>query len=425
MKALNIKDSAKKELSEKILPTTEVTKESPVVPSSTPVIKKSLNTIIVENKIIILIASASILVSTLCAFYLYFFVFMLPPDPSQIIKLNGQYVESGISNNEVLVSDISTPTVPKTEVNPLNGTLFTKEEMDKLLKRRPVAVMINNHMEARPQSGLNQADIVYEAVTESGITRYMAIFWSQGPNKVGPVRSARQYFLEWLSPFDPIYIHDGCAQTTDPRTNACGNIYTYKIKDITTQGSWRSTDRVAPHNEYNSIVNAWEIGKSKDWDQFPEKTEALKFKRDANFELRGKKTKVEITYRTDMLNGGAFNTQWVYDRNTNLYTHRVGGTTDVDLDTKKVITAKNVIVEEAELIDAFDGKGRVIITTTGQGKAKILMDGKIIDAKWKKSSRTDRTRYYDSKGEEILLNRGKIWVNSLPKDKGKFAIIEQ
>lgn len=425
MKSLNIKDNPEKGLGEKVLVTPEVQKDSVKTESKLPEIKKSLNTIIVENRLIILIASASIIVSTLCGFYLYFFVFMLPPDPSQIIKLNGQYVESGISNNEKLVNEINVPSIPKTEVNPLNGTLFTKDEMEKLLKRRPVAVMINNHMEARPQSGLNQADIVYEAVTESGITRYMAIYWSQGPNKIGPIRSARQYFLEWLSPFDPIYIHDGCAQTSDPRTNACGNIYTYKIKDITTQGAWRSTDRVAPHNEYNSIINAWEIGKSKNWDQFPEKTESLKFKRDANFEQRGKKTKVEITYRTDMLNGGAFNTQWVYDRNTNLYTHRVGGTTDIDLDTKKIITAKNVIIEEVELIDAYDGKGRVIITTIGQGKAKILMDGKIIEGKWKKTSRTDRTRYYDSKGEEILFNRGKIWVNALPKDKGKFAIIEQ
>lgn len=75
--------------------------------------------------------------------------------------------------------------------------------MDVLKKRRPVAVMINNHSEARPQSGLNSADIVYETNAESGITRYLGIFWSSAPEKVGPVRSLRQYYLEWASEYDP------------------------------------------------------------------------------------------------------------------------------------------------------------------------------------------------------------------------------
>ena len=85
--------------------------------------------------------------------------------------------------------------------------------------------MINNHSVARPQSGLNSADLVYETLVESGITRYLAIFWSEAPKKVGPIRSARQYYLEWLSPYDPLFIYDGCASSLDPRVNACGNIY--------------------------------------------------------------------------------------------------------------------------------------------------------------------------------------------------------
>lgn len=380
---------------------------------------------LLENKVFISIVFVSIVISVFSIFYLYLYVYKVPISPAKIISTNSNYVEGGIVDKSIYPISISAIKVPKTEVNPLNGTLFTKAEMAKLQKRRPVVVMINNHTEGRPQSGLNDADIVYEAVTESGITRYMAIFWSDGTPIAGPIRSARQYFLEWLSPFDPIFIHDGCAQTTDPRTNACGNIYTYKIKDISTQGAWRSSERVAPHNEYTSINNAWEIGESKDWNSFPEKTESLKFKRDANFELRGKKTRVKVTYRTDMNNGGSYDTEWVYDRNTNLYTHKVGGVTDIDHETKKIVTAKTVVIEENSLLDAYDGKGRVIITTIGQGKVKILMDGKIIDGKWKKTSRTDRTRYYNSAGEEIVFNRGKIWINSLPKEKGKFVIIDQ
>lgn len=378
-----------------------------------------------ENKAIIIITIFSVLISISCIVYLFLFVIKVPPTPVQIINHNSQYIEGGLNNNEMLVQSLNVPGLPKTETSPLNGVLFTKAQMAKMLKRRPVAVMINNHTQGRPQTGLNNADIVYEALAESGITRYMAIYWSDGPSTVGPIRSARQYFLEWLSPFDALYIHDGCASTTDPRTNACGNIYSYNIKDVSTRGAWRSTDRVAPHNEYSSILTAWDYGIENNWDEFPVKTEAWKFKRDAGFDQRGAKTNVKIQYRLDMLNGGLYDTQWVYDRNSNSYTHKIGGVTDIDHETKKTITAKNVIIEEVELKDAFDGKGRVIITTIGQGNAKILMDGKIMNAKWKKTSRTDRTRYYNTAGEEISLNRGRTWINVLPKDKGKFAIIEQ
>lgn len=378
-----------------------------------------------ENGALVLIISLSILVSLGALAFLYFFVIKVPILPAQIIKMSGNYIESGVKSASLNTS-LSVPSVPKTEESPLNGLLFTKDEMAKMLKNRPVAVMINNHLEARPQSGLARADIVYEAVTESGITRYMAIWWSDGPKKVGPVRSARQYYLEWLSPFDPLFIHDGCAATSDPKTNACGNIYTYNIKDLRTLGYWRTTDRFAPHNEYNSIQSAWAYGKDSGWNKFPSNTESLKFKKDASYDERGAKTRVKIRFRPDHTqNGELYTSEWSYNRDTNLYYHKIGGAKDIDMEAKKQVTAKTVIIEEVKLEEAYDGKGRVIITTIGQGKAKILMDGKIISGTWKKKNRTDRTRYYDSKGEEVKINRGLIWINALPKDQGKFDIIEQ
>lgn len=378
-----------------------------------------------KNKSLILLIFSSATISILAIVYLYFFVIKLPTPPAQVVNSNGLYIESSFLSANKIVKNISQPTIPKTEVNPLNGSLFTKTEMAKMLKRRPVAVIINNHTSGRPQSGLNDADIIYEAVTESGITRYMPIYWSDSTNKVGPIRSARQYFLEWLSPFDALFIHDGCASTNDPRTNACGNIYTYKIKNVSTFGAWRVNDRVSPHNEYSSVLTAWELGKDNDWDDFPNKTESLLFKRDAKFDDRGDKTRVKIRHRTDMPNYGLYDSEWVYNKNTNMYTHKIGGQTDIDNETKKPITAKTVIIEEVALIDAYDGKGRVIITTIGKGKAKILMDGKIISGKWEKKNRTDRTRYYDNAGKEFEINRGRIWICALSNSKGKFDIIEQ
>lgn len=361
---------------------------------------------------------------------MYFYIFTKPISPFQILTLKEEYLDitdTSFNWNEkvkTLKENLGAPNLPRTEENPLNGKLYTKAEMEKLRKNRPVAVMINNHTQARPQSGLNQADIIYEAVAESGISRYMAIFWSEGPNKIGPVRSARQYYLEWLSPYDPLYIHDGCASSTDPRVNACGNIYNYDIKDLRTYGYWRSSDRVAPHNEYNSIVTAWDYAAKNGWGGFPE-IDALKFKRDAEPKDRGARTKVTLRHRQDIPNGGLYDSQWEYDNKTNSYLHRIGGQADLDLESGKQVNAKVVVIMEVPMENANDGFARVIFTTIGEGKAIILQDGKITTGKWKKTARTERERFYDSSGKELELNRGRLWITALPKNQGKFDIIEQ
>ena len=167
-----------------------------------------------------------------------------------------------------------------------------------MMQRRPVAVMINNHQATRPQSGLTSADIVIETNAESGITRYLAFFWSTAPEKVGSIRSLRQYYLEWLNEYDPILIHDGCAQTNNPLTNACGNTHLYGIKDISTIGAWRLNDgvRFAPHNEYSSVTNAWAYAEKMDWNKFPSTIKKWNFKKDEKQEDRGEKTTINVKF---------------------------------------------------------------------------------------------------------------------------------
>ncbi|MCK9368664.1 DUF3048 domain-containing protein [Candidatus Dojkabacteria bacterium] len=373
---------------------------------------------------IILIISGS-LVCIGALVFLYFFVIKLPTPVTEIISLSGNYISPEKVNSSQSLELIAVPSVPKTEASPINGELFTKTEMAKLMKRRPVAVTISNVNWARPQSGLYKADLVYETLVEGGITRFMAIFWSDGPTKVGPVRSARQYFLEWLSPFDPIFIHDGCASTKDPRTNACGNIVLYGIKNNGLHGYWMDPSRVRPHNEYNSVAVAWDYAKTMGWTGFPKNFDEWKFKKDASLDDRGNKTKVKIRFRNDLPNGGLYDTTWVYNKESNLYTHYSNGVKDIDLDTKKTINAKTVIVEEIVMPPYSDDHGRVVITTIGQGKVTVLMDGKIVKGTWKKDSRTERTKYYDKAGKELVLNRGTIWICAVSKEKGTFDIIEQ
>src|SRR3990172_7597552 len=131
------------------------------------------------------------------------------------------------------------PSIPRTEICPLNGALFTKQERDVWETRRPLGVMIENSPDSRPQSGLGTADIVYEAVAEGGITRFMAIFHCNAPYSVNlmiaPVRSARIYFVNLISEYDGLYNHVGGAgncddPNVDPRAKALCAIHSNKIK---------------------------------------------------------------------------------------------------------------------------------------------------------------------------------------------------
>lgn len=371
--------------------------------------------------------SALVILTGIFLFY-YFGIYKAKPykKPSEVINLNNGYILPNSVENIFEKVPIPAPLEPKTEQSPINGKLFTKTEMKDLQKRRPIAVMINNHAEARPQSGLNSADIVFETLAESGITRFLAIFWSEAPKKVGPIRSARQYYLEWLSSFDPLFIYDGCADTDNPKTDACGNIYSYKIKKIATAGAWRWNDgvRYAPHNEYSSLFTAWEYADDKGWDSMPN-IESWKFKKDATVDNRGQKTKVKIFFHERLKNNGAYDSTWTYDIKTNSYYEEIGGKKLIDQETNTQVYTKNLIIQEVDYSPAYDDKGRIILTTIGEGKSTYFIDGKITTGKWKKTSRTDRTTYYDNSGNEIQFNRGRTWISVVPLSVGKFDIIEQ
>jgi hypothetical protein len=440
MKEMNISDSNTEEITKTpteqtdSLPPKTLQKED--VPNKdldkTKTLKKkiTLNTNEIGKKkgILIISAIALTVILGIASFY-YFGIYKYNPNPPEndIVKITKNYIQTNIVNRLFSNILVDQPQEPRTEVSQINGLLFTKSEMQELKTKRPVAVMINNHVQARPQSGLNSADIVYEVLVESGITRYMGIFWSQAPAKVGPIRSARQYYIEWLSPYDALYIHDGCASSDDPRVNACGNLYTYRIKDIATAGSWRWNDgvRYAPHNEYNSILTAWEYAEDRGWEDFPSNFESWSFKNDENVDNRGDGYKYETTFHKTLNNDGYYDSTWQYDKTTNSYNRWIGGRVDIDQETNTQVSTKVVIIQETDITPTYDDKAHIIVDTIGQGDAIILMDGKEIEATWKKTNRTDRTTFYDLSGTEIQFNRGRIWISVIAQSTGKFDIIEQ
>lgn len=329
------------------------------------------------------------------------------------------------------------PSLPRTEVCPLNGNLHTKPAKEAWDKRRPLAVMIENHQESRPQSGLSSADVVYEAVAEGGITRFMGVYLCAfGDIQLGPVRSARTYFLDWLSEYDALYAHVGGANTPGP-ANALGQIIDYKIKDLNQFGIgyptfWRDYQRLGrpvatEHTMYSSTQKLWDIGAKKGWGV----TDALgvrwdksfvpwKFlKKDEAVSAGTAAAKVNVNFWESQKN---YSVEWNFDQACNCYKRKNGGEDHTDLNNKKQLQPATVIVrfqKESRANDGYEGNAHLLYANKGpqapSGKALVFMNGKVIKATWNKANRLGRETFKDEAGKEISLVPGQIWLQTVPE----------
>lgn len=319
---------------------------------------------------------------------------------------------------------------PKTEACPLNGAMHSKRARDAWELRRPLAVMIENHTESRPQSGLSAADIIYEAVAEGGITRFMAVYLCNLSDiQVGPVRSARTYFLDWASEYDALYAHVGGANTPGP-ANALGQIVDYKIKALNQFGIgfptfWRDYQRLGrpvatEHTMYSTTRKLWEVGNKRGWAA----SDSAKLRWDAKFTTwkfaedtphSNPSLKVEVNFWEGY---NDYKVEWSYDSGCNCYKRANGGQDHTDLNNKKQLVAKSVVVQfmrESRANDGYENNVHLIYGNKGQGKALIFQNGAVIEGKWIKDKRLSREKFVDSKGKEINFVRGQIWIQTVPE----------
>lgn len=338
--------------------------------------------------------------------------------------------------------------LPKTEVCPLNGEMFSKPEKDLWSSRRPLGVMIENSTAARPQSGLSSADVVYEAVAEGGITRFMAVFFCQDTDIIGPVRSARTYYLDWISEYgsSPLYAHVGGANQPGP-ADALGQITSYGWEgyndlnqfSIGFPAFWRDYERLGPntpteHTVYSSTEKLWDFaakkrsltnveiddrtGQTLAWDKgfipWTFKEDAAVDARPTSFSMSFNFSNTQASYLDD------YAVKWQYDHDSNSFLRFNGGTAQMDKDTNSQLLVKNVVIEFMPLGIADDGYNEeghgahMLYGDKGSGKAKFLMDGKVFEGTWAKKTRTDRTRFFDQNGVDLKLNRGLTWIEILP-----------
>jgi hypothetical protein len=296
---------------------------------------------------------------------------------------------------------------PKIIYSTLTGLPIT----DASLNKKPVTgVMIENSIDARPQSGLGAAGVVFEAVAEGGVTRFLGLFQDSTPNNVGPIRSARPYYVQWAMGFDAAYAHVGGSPDALADITAWG---TKDMNQFSNGGSYhRITTRDAPHNVYTGIdtLNDLEAkkGYTSTYTGFTRKKEAP--------------SKAPTASTISMsLSGYTYDPSFAYIAATNSYNRSEAGEAQIDANTNTQLSPKVVIAMVTPLArGALDSSGAYYsdYTVTGSGTAYVFQDGVMTPGQWTKASTSGALTFTDSTGAPLALNPGQTWITAITSTAG-------
>lgn len=311
---------------------------------------------------------------------------------------------------EIKASVIKTKPKPKPApvfYSPLTGEKVADESATKM----PVtAIMIENSPDARPQSGIQEAGVVFEAIAEGGITRFLTLHQQDKPGLIGPVRSLRMYYVDWLAPFNASVSHVGGSKAS------LDEIRSGKYRDIDQffNGSyyWRATDRYAPHNVYTNSEKIDALNQAKGYTS----STFTGFTR-----VDGKTAKTPTASQVTInISGPLYNTTYTYDPATNRYNRFLGGAPHLDRE-KGQITPSVVIALKVNMVRILEDGYRESIETIGSGQAVIFQNGTAQEVTWTKPSREAQITFADATGKDVPLNRGQTWISAVPNSTGSVS----
>ncbi|MBY6052949.1 DUF3048 domain-containing protein [Cytobacillus firmus] len=275
---------------------------------------------------------------------------------------------------------------------------------------RAVAVMINNHPKARPQSGLNQADVVYEMLAEGDVTRFLAIFQSERPEMIGPVRSSRDYYIELAKGYDSLYIAHGYSPEAKELLDQG---YVDNLNGMQYDGTLfkRESFRQAPHNSYISFDNVLKGAKEKNY-AMEDEPKSLEFlSKEEVKAIQGEKAdSAMISY----LDNELFNVIYEYDAELEKYKRYSNGELTADYKSGEPVLLDNIFIAEADH-QVVDSAGRRDINLTTGGKGYLLQKGKVTELQWEN---IDGRILPVLNGQQAGLVPGKTWINIVPSNPG-------
>lgn len=287
---------------------------------------------------------------------------------------------------------------------PLTGRMVRPE----VAQRRVIAVMIDDHADARPQSGFTDASVVWHAPAEGGIPRYMLWFQDRVPDAVGPVRSARQYYVAWAAEWDAMYAHvGGSPQALDTLRRQGNGQLVYNADEFRWGGIYfhRSTNRFAPHNVYTTGKELRRLAKRLGAADKPQKA-AWTFGPAIPLAQRRIGGKISVAYRENAIT-------YEYDRETNTYLRSVSREgPQIDAANGERVAPTNVVIMLISFGPLNDGsaKHRLEAQYVGEGRAWIATNGRTIKGTWRKDSLQKPTRFFDAKGNPVTLTVGQTFV---------------
>jgi hypothetical protein len=279
--------------------------------------------------------------------------------------------------------------------------------------RHPIAVMVDDHPNARPQAGFNAAAVVWHAPAEGGVPRYMLVFQEQVAGSVGPVRSARDYFIQWAAETKATYAHAGGSPNALSLLRRQGNGQMVYNADYARWGQpnapyfWRVSTRFAPHNVYTTGTQLRRLAARLGAKDAAAEAPAWRFGAELPLAERRTGGSIRVTYRFNQI-------EYMYDRATNSYLRSVMGKPQTDQADKQRVAPKNVVIMYVRFAplanDPHPEKLRLEADIVGSGKAIIASNGKTISGTWLKKSSGAPTTFVDSTGRPVTLVPGQTFI---------------
>ena len=291
--------------------------------------------------------------------------------------------------------------------SPLTGNLVATEAAT---TQAVTAIMIENSPDARPQSGLKDSGVVFEAIAEGGITRFLVIYQQEKPQLIGPVRSVRMYYVDWAAAFNASIAHIGGSAA------ALAEVRNGNYRDIdqffNASAYWRATDRYAPHNVYTSFerLDALNLAKGYTSSTF------TGFARDDS----EKADTLAATAIQVVISSSLYNSTYAYDATTNLYNRSQAGAPHTDREAGQISPRVVIVMKVAESTVLEDGF-RKQIATIGTGSATIFQNGTVQEVTWNKPSKTDQITFTNAEGTPVPLARGQTWITAIPNGVGSVS----
>ncbi|MCL2853414.1 MAG: DUF3048 domain-containing protein [Defluviitaleaceae bacterium] len=293
-------------------------------------------------------------------------------------------------------------TPPDMGVNSLTGEYIHAN----VTGRRPVAIVFDNIRRALPQSGLAQADILYEVLAEGGVTRLVGIFKDFDSERVGPVRSTRNYFIDFAVDHDAIFVHHGGSP------QAYNDLRSMNIDRLDgmfeAQVFWRERGRPLEHSSFTGAGLIW--GRVNDLGL----RQQLDSRQDSVFDfypILSSPRESEPAAEFEIRFAQGYTTSFLFDESTGLYSMSATHGPQIDEETGEQLTFSNIIVQNTRIsMIPGDTAGRRNVDTVGQGTGYVFTNGSVAPIRWAKSSRSSPTRWYNDQGLRLNLNRGRTYI---------------